>query len=84
MSKLKLNFSRFVIRHFAWFHRIHIHTNPGPINPPLVGNIVPAIQCYVAHGGIFNMKTQFKPSLVKPIEKDEEVPHVSRKTVEEN
>jgi len=45
---------------------------------------VPAIQCYVAHGGIFNMKTQFNPFLVKPIEKAEEVPPVSRQTVEEN
>ena len=60
------------------------HTNLGPFNPQLASNIVPAIQCYVAHGGIFNINTQINSFLVKPIEKAGEVPPVSRQTVEDN
>ena len=62
----------------------HAHTNPGPFNPPARGQILPAIQCYVVHGDIFNMKKQSNPFLVKPIENAEEVPPVYRKTVEDN
>ena len=60
----------------------HTYNNPGPFNPQLAGNIVPAVQCYVAHGG--TIKTQSNSFLVKPTEKAAEVPPVSRQTVEDN